>query len=91
MPFLYLQPICVMVSEKSDVGAFASYVSTSGPAAAPPTHAEPAAAAPSAAPAALAKPAAPRAAAAPGERVVASPFARRLAREAGLSLVGEFQ
>lgn len=81
-------PICVMVSEKSDVGAFASYVSASAPAAAPPTHAEPPAANPSAAPAATAKPAAPRAAVADGERVVASPLARRLAREAGLSLVG---
>jgi len=77
-----------MVEAADDVAAFASY--TGAPAAAPAAAAAPppAASAPAAsAPPAAAPPAAPRAAAAV-ERVFASPLARRVAAEAGLSLSG---
>lgn len=83
--------VCIIVSDESSVAAFSSFTDDSAPAPA----AKPAAPAPSAptpAPSAPAPPpSAPSApsiapAAASGDRVYASPLARRLASEKGLSL-----
>jgi pyruvate dehydrogenase E2 component (dihydrolipoamide acetyltransferase) len=90
-------PIMVTVEEEDQVAAFADFKAPSSGSAPAPAAAAPAAAAPAAAPAAAAPtaPAAPAPAApAPAEstgRVVASPYARRLATEGGLSInaVGE--
>ncbi|KAI8465211.1 MAG: dihydrolipoamide acetyltransferase [Monoraphidium minutum] len=88
-------PAAVLVEDKAHVAAFASYsaadaagaAAAPAPAASAPPPPKPAAAA---APAAPATPpaAAPRAAAAPGGRVAASPYARKLALDAGVSLAG---
>ena len=93
------KPVLVLVDDKDDVAAFASFTAADagGAGAAPKAAAPPApAAAPAAAapPAPKAAPAAPAAAAPPpaaraaGERVVASPYARRLAEEKGVPLAG---
>ena len=90
-------PIAVVVADEDDVAAFANFTladalgeapakesSPAPAAAAPPAPAAAPAAASAAAPAA---PAAPRAAA-DGERVFASPLARKVAREAGVGVSG---
>ncbi|PRW58316.1 Dihydrolipoyllysine-residue acetyltransferase component of pyruvate dehydrogenase mitochondrial [Chlorella sorokiniana] len=91
-------PVIVITDSKEDVPAFASFTAADAgaPAKAAPKVEEPAAqaaAAPAApaAPAAASPAAAPRPAvqaAAPGGRVVASPYARKLAAEAGVSVAG---
>jgi pyruvate dehydrogenase E2 component (dihydrolipoamide acetyltransferase) len=87
-------PVLVMVDDKDSVAAFEGFTTAdaSGGGAAP-AAAAPAPAAAAAAPKAEApKPAAaaPKAAAAvaPGARVIASPYAKKLASEAGVSLAG---
>lgn len=90
-------PVIVIADSAGDVPAFASFTAAdaggaapAAEAAAPKQEAAPAAApaAPAAAPAARPA-AAPRpAAVAPGGRVVASPYAKKLAAEAGVSLAG---
>jgi pyruvate dehydrogenase E2 component (dihydrolipoamide acetyltransferase) len=92
-------PVIVIVDDAADVEAFKGFTAADAagggaPAAAAPAPAAPAPAAPKqqqAVPAAPARAAPARAAApapAPGARVVASPYARRLAAEAGASLAG---
>ena len=92
-------PVLVITDSKEDVPAFAAFTAAdAGGAAAPkveaaaPAAAAPAApAAPVAAPAAAPAAAAPQPAvqaAAPGGRVIASPYARKLAAQAGVSLAG---
>lgn len=90
------QGVMVICEEEGDIGAFADYVSA-GIAPAPPTGLEakaPATAAPAppaaaaAAPAATPQAAAPKAPAAEGLRIIASPLAKRLARELGVPLEG---
>ena len=86
-------PIMVLVEDEADVPAFAAFTvaaeaapaaaAEAAPAPPPPPPAAPPAAAPVAAAPVVA---APVAAAASGERVVASPFARKIAREAGLDI-----
>lgn len=86
------QPLMITVDEQADVAAFASYVHTASTAVAAPAAAPVAPSAPvttpAAAPVAAAPVAATSAAAAPssGGRVFASPYARKLAREAGLPI-----
>ena len=88
-------PVLVMVDDKDSVAAFESFTAAdAGSAAAPVAAPKPAAAKAAPAPAAAA-PApstpAPRAAAAPaapGARLIASPYAKKLAAEAGVSLAG---
>jgi pyruvate dehydrogenase E2 component (dihydrolipoamide acetyltransferase) len=88
------QPIMVTVEEASSIAAFKSYELTdvfAAPAAAAAAAPVPAAAAPAAASTPAASVSAPAAAAsyspaATGSRVVASPFARKLARDAGSSI-----
>jgi len=87
------QVVLVMVDDASEVAAFSDYTAGSAPAPAPPAAAAPAAAtpaAPVAAPKAPAGGAAPAGGGAPaksaGSRVLASPLARALAREAGIDL-----
>lgn len=82
------EPICVTVNEVDDVAAFkdftldgAAALPASEPAAAKPAEAAPAPAAPAASPAA-----APAASSAPGGRVIASPLAKKIARESGAVL-----
>lgn len=88
-------PVMVMVDDKSKVAAFQAFTAADAggaPAAAPAPAAEapPApmqtAAKPAAAPAAPRPPAA--AGGAPGGRVIASPYAKKLAADAGVSLAG---
>lgn len=90
-------PVLVIADSAGDVPAFAGFTAAdaggAAPAAAAPTQeaapaAEPAAPAAAAAPAARPAPAQRQAAAAPGGRVVASPYAKKLAAEAGVSLAG---
>lgn len=82
------KPIVVMCEEEEDIGAFANFVgeeSAAAAAAPAPAAAAPAPAAAAPAPAA----AAPAPAAAPvaaGERVFASPLARKIARESGIEI-----
>ncbi|XP_015119481.1 dihydrolipoyllysine-residue acetyltransferase component of pyruvate dehydrogenase complex, mitochondrial [Diachasma alloeum] len=88
--------VCIIVEQQSDVAAFKDF-KDDGTTVAPPSPAAPAAPAP-AAPAPTPPPAAPRAAPAPvaapsvptsaGDRIFASPLAKRLAAERGLSLQG---
>eukprot|EP01104_Vermistella_antarctica_P007885 TRINITY_DN1952_c2_g4_i1.p1 TRINITY_DN1952_c2_g4~~TRINITY_DN1952_c2_g4_i1.p1 ORF type:complete len:532 (-),score=109.85 TRINITY_DN1952_c2_g4_i1:13-1563(-) len=93
------QSVCVMVEDEADVGKFADYVASEPkpaatqaaepePAAAPtPQAAAPAPPPPVAAPVAAAPPAAPAAAvAATGDRLFASPLARKLGLAQGLDL-----
>lgn len=90
--------VCIIVADEASVAAFKDFKddSPAAPApaaAAPPAAAPPAPAAPKpSAPAASAPPAAPRAPSmaspAAGDRIYASPLARRLAAEKGLSLEG---
>jgi pyruvate dehydrogenase E2 component (dihydrolipoamide acetyltransferase) len=86
------QPLMITVEEKESVAAFANYSSSSGSAAssssapAPVAKQAAAPAAPAASPAAAVT-AAPAAAVAPsGGRVVASPYAKTLAKESGVDL-----
>ncbi|XP_063975916.1 dihydrolipoyllysine-residue acetyltransferase component of pyruvate dehydrogenase complex, mitochondrial [Diachasmimorpha longicaudata] len=88
--------VCIIVEQQSDVAAFKDF-KDDGTAVPPPSPAAPAASAP-ATPAPSPSPAAPRAAPAPaaapsmpvsaGDRIFASPLAKRLAAEQGLSLQG---
>ncbi|WP_018181593.1 pyruvate dehydrogenase complex dihydrolipoamide acetyltransferase [Kaistia granuli] len=80
--------IAVLLAEgedKSAIGSAAPAAAAPAPAAAPAAAPAPAASAPAAAPAAAPAPAAVPAASS-GERVFASPLARRLAREAGIDV-----
>jgi pyruvate dehydrogenase E2 component (dihydrolipoamide acetyltransferase) len=86
-------PVLVIADSADAVPAFAAFTAADASGAPPPAAA--AAAAPAAAPAAAkaaAPAAAPRAAAptklAPGDRIVASPYAKKLAADAGISLAG---
>lgn len=89
-------PVVVIADSAGDVPAFAGFTAADAGGAAQAAAAPQQQAAPAAAPAAPAAPApstpsapAPRpAAAAPGGRVVASPYAKKLAGEAGVSLAG---
>ncbi|XP_063060054.1 dihydrolipoyllysine-residue acetyltransferase component of pyruvate dehydrogenase complex, mitochondrial-like [Engraulis encrasicolus] len=78
-------PLCIIVENESDIQAFADYVETPAVAAAPPSPAAPAPAPPvpppAPSPAAPATPAAAR-----GERVFASPLAKKLAADKGIDL-----
>ena len=76
-------PIAVIAGEGEDVAAAAAAGSA---APAPKAAAAPAAAAPAAAPAPAAVPAGPAPVAASGDRIFASPLARRVAKEKGLDL-----
>lgn len=86
-------PVIVMVDEKESVAAFASYTAADAvpgakPAATPTAPAAPAAvAAPKASPAAAA-PSRAGVVAPSGSRVKASPYAKKLAEQAGISLSG---
>lgn len=84
------QPIMITVDDQADVAAFASYVHTGATAvvAAPTPTSTPAAAAVPTFTASTTAPVAPVASSAPssGGRVFASPYARKLAREAGLPI-----
>ncbi|QPG77383.1 hypothetical protein FOA43_004796 [Brettanomyces nanus] len=88
------KPIAVYVEEQEDVAAFKDYTAAdagNGDAVAPAAaeEAAPAAAPATAAPAASSAPAAsPAATAAPTDRILASPYAKLLALEKGLSLKG---
>lgn len=86
-------PIMVVVEEEADAGAFGDFVAPATGPPAEPTAAAPAVppsvpAAPAPAPAAPAAPAAPplAASAPPGDRVFASPLARKLAKDAGYDI-----
>ena len=97
-----LQGLCVIVENKDDIHAFKDFVATAAAAAPAPATPAPAPAAPAPAPAApapapapatpaqAATPAATRAAPTPvartGERIFASPLARKLAQEKGIDL-----
>ncbi len=76
-------PIAVIAGEGEDVAAAAA---SGGAAPAPKAAAAPAPAAAAAAPAAAAVPAGPAPVAASGDRIFASPLARRVAKEKGLDL-----
>lgn len=88
---LIFQLVCIIVENESDIAAFKDYKDDGSSAPAPPKAAAPAAPAPTPSPA-------PRAAAPPpppsvsipapgaGDRVYASPLAKRLAADKGLSL-----
>ncbi|MGV6875154.1 pyruvate dehydrogenase complex dihydrolipoamide acetyltransferase [Pseudochelatococcus sp. B33] len=85
--------IAIVAEEGEDVAAVAASGATAAPAAAPAPAGEAAPAAPAPAPAPATVPAAaptpvaaPAPAAASGERIFASPLARRLAKEAGIDL-----
>ncbi|KAF0694433.1 Aste57867_14688 [Aphanomyces stellatus] len=83
------EPIFVTVDDSSAVAAFVSFVAGGVPAAAAPAAAKPTPVA--AAPVAAAPVAAPVSAAAPSTiagRIVASPLAKKIARESGVSLAG---
>jgi pyruvate dehydrogenase E2 component (dihydrolipoamide acetyltransferase) len=75
-------PVALIAAEESDIAALQAYATTLGgaPAAAPPT------AAPAAAAAAAPKAAAAKKPAATGDRVVASPLAKKKAEELGIDL-----
>ncbi len=91
-------PVAVLVEEQDMVSAFASFTAADAGAAgaAPAAASTPPPPAPSAGPAAAlaapkpGKPAAakPAAVMAPGSRVIASPYAKKLAADAGVSLQG---
>lgn len=80
-------PVVVMCEEEEDIAAFAGFVPEAAPTSAP-AAAEPAPAAPAPTPAAPtpAPTAAPVAAQASGDRIFASPLAKKLAAEAGIQL-----
>ena len=80
---LRAQVLCIIVKSKDDVKAFENYQisDAAAPAAAPPQPT------PAVAPSTVAPPAAaPAAAAPPGGRVLASPFAKKIAAEKGIDL-----
>jgi pyruvate dehydrogenase E2 component (dihydrolipoamide acetyltransferase) len=82
-------PAAVLVEDKAAVAAFANFTPAAAPAASAPPPPRPAAAPkPAAAPAAPATPPRAVAPAVAGGRIVASPYARKLAAEAGVSLAG---
>lgn len=87
------QLVCIIVAEEGSVAAFKDFKDSGSSAAAAPTPAAPApaaapsAAAPKAAPA-QPPPAQPSVPTSAGERIFASPLAKRLAAEQGLSLQG---
>jgi len=76
-------PLIVLVEDKGDVAAFADYAGGAAAAPAPAPAPAPAAAAPAPAPAPAAAPVAPKA---KGDRVIASPLAKKMAKEKGINL-----